>query len=145
MAATLVVVADELSEESSEVSFAENDDVVEELPSKRAVDALDEAVLPGRLWCRLDRFNAENLYAIVEPWTEDFVPVMNQESRFGSVTRKRLEHLAQCQGGRWVRRDVEVHDTSTVVTQDQETVQKLEECGRDDDEIARGSDLHVVS
>ncbi len=142
---SFIIVADELSEESSEVSFAENDNVVEELASKRAVDALDETVLPGRLWCRLDRFNAENLYAIVKPRTEDFVSIMNQKSRFGSVTRKRLEHLAQCPGGRWVRRDVEVDDSPAVVTQDQETVQKLEECGRDDDEIAGGSDLHVVS
>ena len=98
----------------SSSSFAEHDNVVEELASKRAVDALDEAVLPRRLWCRLDWFNAENLYAIVEPRTEYFVPVMKQESWFGSVTRKRLEHLAQCPGGRRVRRDVEVDDTSGV-------------------------------
>ena len=47
MTAALVVVADELGEDRAEVSFAEDDQVVEELTAKCAVHPFDETVLPG--------------------------------------------------------------------------------------------------
>ena len=69
---------------------------------------------------------------------------MDEESWFGSVTWERFDHLAQSPGRRWIRRDVEVDDVSTVVTQDHEAIQKPEECRRDDDEVTSDSGLHVV-
>ena len=47
VAATFVVIGDELAEDPPEMSFAEDDEVVEALPSERPIDAFDEAVLPG--------------------------------------------------------------------------------------------------
>ena len=70
---------------------------VQELASKRAVDALDETILPRRLWCGLDRFDAEDSHTVVESRTEDLVSVVNQEPRFRTVTWERLEHWRSVQ------------------------------------------------
>ena len=118
MAAASVVVIDELAEDLPEVSFAEHDDVVEAFSAECAIDALDEAVLPGQLRCRLDRLDIEIANAVVEPRAEDLIAVVNQKSRLGSVTWECLDHLSQRPGCRWIRRDVEVDDASPVVTED---------------------------
>jgi hypothetical protein len=47
VAATLVVVGDEFPKDTPQVFFAEDDDMVEALPSERPIDAFDEAVLPS--------------------------------------------------------------------------------------------------
>ena len=81
---------------------------------------------------------------VIKPGSEDLVAIVNQESWFSSVAWECLEHLTQRPGRPWIRGDVEVDDSPTVVTQDHEAIQKPEECRRDDDEVTSGSGLHVV-
>ncbi len=126
VAATIVVVADEHPKDSPEVPFAEDNDMVEALASERSIDAFAEAILPGRLRRCLDRFDAENANAVIEPWSKDLVAVVNQEPRFRTIARKRFDHLAQRPSSGRVRRDVEMNDAPAVVTEDHEAIQKLE-------------------
>ncbi len=145
MATTAVVVRRELAKDFFEVPFSEHDDMIKALAAECSVDAFDETILPGRPRCRLDGFDAIIANAVVELWAEDPVAVVNQESRFCTITRKCLYHLAESPGSRGVRRHVEVDDATSVMGQNHKTVEELEERGRDDDEITSGSDLHVVS
>ncbi len=119
--------------------------MVDAFSSEGAVDSLDETVLPGRVRSGLDWFYLEIANTFIESGTEDLVPVVNQEPRFGPVSGEGFDYLAQCPRGRRVGRDIEVDDASSVVTQNHQAVQKLEERRRNDDKVARSSDLHVVS
>ncbi len=145
MATTAVVVRRELAKDFFEVPFSEHDDIIKALAAERSVDAFDETILPGRPRCRLDGFDAIIANAVVELWTKDLVPIVNQKSWLSTVTRKCLSYLAECPDRCGIRRHVEVDDATSVMAQNHKTVEELEERGRDDDEITSGSDLHVVS
>ena len=145
MATALIVVRHEFAKDLPQVSFSEHDDVVEAFPAECSVRALDEAVLPRRVRRGLDRFDVEVADTIVEAGTKDLVAVMDEEPRLCSVTGEGLNHLAQCPRGRRVGRDIEVDDASSVVTEDHEAIEQPKEGSGHDEEVARSSDIHVVS
>jgi len=57
--ALVVVVIDVLAKEPSEMTFVEDDDVIEQLPTNGANGALSRTVLPRAPVCRPLRFDSE--------------------------------------------------------------------------------------
>jgi hypothetical protein len=89
-----MVVRDVRVEQSSQVPFVEDDDVVETLASDRPDDPLDIGILPGRPRRRVHDPQAEGNDRAVERAFEDCIVVVQQEARRRDVfSRKRFAEL----------------------------------------------------
>jgi hypothetical protein len=105
------------------MTLIEDDHVVETLATDRANDALNIGVLPGRSWRGDDLCNAHRLDAVAEVLTIRCIPIPHQIAGCG-VPRKGLGHLACKPVLRGVFGDLEVNDPSTVMTEDDEGIEK---------------------
>jgi hypothetical protein len=66
MGARLVVIIEVAGQDSTQVSFAENKDVIETLAADRNDQALGERILPGAVWRRENFLDLHTLHAVAE-------------------------------------------------------------------------------
>ena len=142
MSPRAVVVVDVLAQHAAQMIFAEGDDVVGALAADATDDALDEGVLPWRSPCADHLLDAEGLHSLAKGIAEDRVAITVEELGFFAA-RKRLDELVGSPCGRRVRGDVEV-PAAPVMREHDEDVEDLEGQRRHREEVAGGSDGHVV-
>ena len=104
---------------ASEMSFVEDDDVVQTLAADRPDDALDIGILPGRARGGADGREAERFDGAAERRIEGRVAVV-QEKSGGGVVRERLPELLAGPRRGGMPRHVEMQDAAAVVGEDDE-------------------------
>lgn len=109
-----VVIASVRRQHAAQMTFIEDDEVIETVAANRADDALDVGVLPGRSWRSNDLLDADGLEAIAEGRTIGRVAVPQHISRC-HVPGKGFGYLTGEPDLGRVLRDIEVNDPSPVV------------------------------
>ncbi len=99
--------------------LVEDDDVVEELPSKAANHPLHIGNLPRRARGRDDLIDAQAFNRSRNPLTVDAIAVSNQIT-WSRIERKRLNELLCCPLGRRMFCDVEADNSPSIMGQDDE-------------------------
>jgi len=124
--------------------FAQHDDVMEAFPPNRADHTFSVRVLPGRSWRDQDLSDGQVLEPVPEIAAVDRILIPNQVLGFAAVSGERFDNLLRRPLFRGVSRDVEVNDPPAIVGEDHETVEQSERGGRNDEEVAGSSAVHVV-
>ena len=122
MRAVLVKVADVGPSEPNSVALAEYDDVIEELAAAPADPAFGHRILPGTSIGDTARLRAHRLDELNHGCAEDRVAVEDQMPR-RSFEGEGFSQLLDDPGGGGVEGGVEVKDPSSVVVDDEPTVQ----------------------
>jgi hypothetical protein len=99
--------------------LVEDDDVVEEFPTKAANHPLHIGILPRRARGRDDLIDAQAFNPSRNPLTDNAIAVSNQIT-WSRIERKRLNELLSCPLGRRMFRDVEVDNSPSIMGQDDE-------------------------
>src|SRR5262245_45696585 len=102
--------------------IVDDDHMIEALSSDASDHALHIAVLPRTLGCDTNLLNTHSLDPRPERFAVDSVAVSNHKPR-SSVFRKCFDDLLCSPNGRWMRRDIEVENSATIVCQDDEDIQ----------------------
>jgi len=133
------VVIEVRSEDATEMSFVENDDMVEALAADRTDMAFAIGILPGRSWSDEYFLDTHMLDARTKRFAVDSIAITNQVAR-RFVERERFNNLRCGPLSRRRSRDVEVHDLSPVVAKDYEG-EKDAECRRGDGKEVNRDDI----
>ena len=104
------------------MSFVEDDDMIEALAADGSDKAFAVRILPGRPWRTHDFFDVHVVDAISKDRTVDGITITNQKSRH-LIEWERFNDLLRGPLRRRMSGDVEVHDLSPVVAQDDESEQ----------------------
>ena len=112
------------AQDERQVPLVEDDHLIETLTSQRADHPFDERALPQRARRRQHLLDAECRDAPVEGGGVDSISVSQQVTR-RRIPGKGLDDLLRCPPGRRIFRDVEMHDTTPIVPQDDEDEQPL--------------------
>ncbi len=128
MCSGFIVIRDVVGKNSSQMVFAEDDDVVQTLSSNAAVESFRIRILPGTMWCREDFFDAHVLDPPSKPIAIDLVTVAKEILRRG-VPRKGLNDLLCCPCRGRMFRYCEVNDPTALDGQKKQHVQDLESDG----------------
>jgi len=125
------------------MAFVKNDDMVETFVSNRTDDALDVWRLPGRARCgeHLCDPHASQAFPCDRPIGG--VAIADHVAR-RRIPWKGLGDLLGDPDRGWVLRDAELHDSATVMAQNDEAIQDPERCGRDNKEIHRRQAADMV-
>ena len=134
VSARSVVVREVASQDTAQVLFAEDDDVIQAVAPDGADEALREGVLPWAVWRCQDFDDAHALEAVPEHATVDRVPVAEEVGR-GGVVREGVHDLLGRPGGGGMFGDIEVEDAPPVVSEHDEDEQDAQAHGRDGEEI----------
>ncbi len=121
MRARLVIVRKVTRENSTQVIFAEHDDVVQALSPNGSNNPFNEWILPGRSWGRHNLLDAHLLNASPEVVSVDAISIPNHETR-RLIKRKRLDDLLPGPSGGWMWRYIEVNEPASVVSQHDQAV-----------------------
>ena len=119
MGARLMVIGEVPRQDSTQVPFVEDQDMVEALAADRTDQALDEWILPRAVWRREDFLDLHSRHAVAELLAIDLVTVA-QEMGGRRVVRERVDDLLSGPGGGGVLGHVEVDDAPAVVGEDDE-------------------------
>jgi len=109
-----VVVREVASQDTAQVRFAEDHNVVQTLASDGADEALCERVLPWTVRCRQDFADTHPLQALSERLTVDRVAVAEEVGRSG-VVGEGVHDLLGRPGRSGMLGDIEVKDAPPVV------------------------------
>ena len=134
MGARWMVIIEVTRQDSTQVSFAEDKDVVETLAADRTDQALGERILPGAVWRRENFLDLHPLHAVAELMAIDLVTVAQEVGRRG-VVRERVHDLLGGPGGGGVLGDVEVDDPPAMVGKHDEDEQDTQARGGHGEEI----------
>lgn len=129
-----MVVLEVAAKDAARVRLVEHDHVVQALTLERADDALAIPVLPRAAHRGHDLLDAELVERSHDGIAIDLVVVAQQESR-RLIEHERLPQLQRRPLGRWVRRDVDVHDAPPIQRQHHEDVQRAERHGGHGQEV----------
>jgi len=125
------------------MAFAENHDVFEDLSPRAADPAFGHRVLPRTLVRRSRRFGAHGFHESHHRGTEDCVPI-EYEILGRGVVRERLAQLLDHPRGRWIGCDVEVHDASASVLDNEKYVEHPQGGRRYGEEVHRCDGVPVI-
>src|SRR5262245_47063891 len=112
--ARLMVIDEVTSQDLTQVSFAQDEDVVETLAADRTDQALGERILPGAVRRCENFLDPHPLHAVAELLAIDLVTVAQEVGRRG-VVRERVHDLLGCPEGGGVLGDVEVEDAAAMM------------------------------
>ena len=112
--ARTVIVIQIGSENTSQMAFIENDDVIEALPPDRADNPFNVGILPWRTRCRDDFIDAHGLDSGVDQQPVNAVPIPNHIAWCG-VPRESFCHLLLDPGRGWMSRHAEMDDPPSLV------------------------------
>ena len=134
MGARLMVISEVTGQDSTQVSFAEDKNVVETLAADRTDQALGERILPGAVWRRENFLDLHPLHAVAELLAIDLVTVAQEVGRRG-VVRERVHDLLGGPEGGGMLGDVEVDDAPAMVGEHDEDEQDAQARGGHGEEI----------
>jgi hypothetical protein len=141
--ARAVVVREVRPEDSAEVGFAKDDDVVEAVAANGAHEALGEWILPRRVRCDLDLFDAKAGDALSKRGPVEAIAVAQQVAR-GRVFRKCLDDLLGGPLGAGFGSHVPMHHPASVDRKHQEDIEDAEGRGGHGEEVDAGERPSVV-
>ena len=132
--ARLMVIGEVTGQDSAQVSFAQDENMVEALAPDRADQALRERVLPGAVRRGEDFADSHGLHAAPELLAIDLVTVAEEIGR-GRVVRERGDDLVRGPDSGRVLGDVEVDDPPAMVGKHDEDEQDAQARGGHGEEI----------
>jgi len=125
-----VIVSQKLANNSPQVTFTENDDMVQTFAAQGSDYSLHVRRLPGTAWCDNNLLNFEDLQLILEAQTIHSIPISDEIARPFSVV-ERLNKLARGPLGSRMCRHVEMHDLAAIMRKHDEDEQDTESGRRD--------------
>src|SRR4029453_13853241 len=125
MGTKAVVIGDIRSKHAPEMSLVGEDDMIEHLAADTPDEPLAVGILPGTARGDLDFFAPYILHAVLERRTVNGVPIPEERARRG-IPGKRLNDLLTGPLRRRVFGDVQMHDTSALVSQHDKYKQDFE-------------------
>lgn len=144
MRARPMIIVQIIGDQTIEMPFAEDDEVVQTVSPHGTYVPLRHGILPRRPCRSQDFLKFEISQARLEDFAIDRVAVADQILRWGGVERERFADLNRRPRGRGIGRDVEMQNASTIVRQDEEHVQQPKCRRRHDEEIDRRDFLGVL-
>jgi hypothetical protein len=108
--------------------------MVQTFTANRTNDAFDVSSLPRRPRSAEHFFDIHYCNLVAELLAIDSISISQQISRRG-IKRKGFEHLLRRPFCRWVSCDVEVHDASSIVCEDNKNEEDFEPNGVDGEEV----------
>ena len=111
-----MIVGQEASDSASEMSFAEDDDVVEAFPAQGPDHSLKVRRLPGTAWCGDKFLDIEGLHLVLKCQPVNSIPVADEVSCGFSIVEG-LNQLASSRGGSRMLRHIEVHDLAAIMSE----------------------------
>ena len=136
MRARVVIVVEVLAHDSPQMPLIQDDDVIEALSPDRSDEPFDEGILPWTSRCNHHFLEAHVSDSLLEGVAIDLVPVAKQILRREFPRERFHDLLGGPRRGR-VRGDVEVQDTTAIVSKHEEDVEDLVAHGRHDEEVDR--------
>ena len=143
MNAFSVVVGDVFTKPSMQMPFIEDNDVVQQFAATSADPSFGDPVLPGASIGGPHGLCAKAAKGLPNSPREDRVAVVYEIRGCGRLRRGLAELLndPQCRG---IRRDVEVHELPTSVSQNEPHIQHSEANGRDRKEVHRRNGISMI-
>jgi hypothetical protein len=117
-----MIVPQKPTNNSSEVSFAEHDDVVEALAAHDPDYSLHIWRLPGTAWCSDNLLDIEGLHQVLKHQPINSIPIADEVAQ-GFLIVERLNQLPRGPGGGRMFRHVEVHDLAAMASENDENKQ----------------------
>src|SRR5262245_5968093 len=108
--------------------------MVQTFTANRTDDAFDVSLLPRRSRSAEHFFDIHYRDLVVELLAIDPISISQKISRRG-IKRKGFEHLLRRPFSRWMSCDVEVHDASSIVCEDNKNEEDFEPNGLDGEEV----------
>ena len=121
----VIVTVNVLAQYTMEMSFTENDDMVQTLAPQGADNAFAESIHHRRFSCRDNLFDIHHTGSALKSPHKTCVAVMNEESRC-SVIREGIGELPRCPLGTGGSGDVEVNDSSARMLDEYQNMQRCE-------------------
>ena len=125
------------------MAFVQHDDVIEAIAAKGADDSLAIHVLPRRTRSNPDLFDAERFQTADDFFTVDAVVVADEVTR-DLVKGKGFSQLLSDPRGMGMVRDVDMHDPSASVMQNDEDTQIAKCHGRHGEEVDARKAVGVI-
>jgi hypothetical protein len=125
MSTILVIVRDVIREESLQVARVQWNHVIEQLAATASYPALSDTILPGtpNRGSRTAYFHRADCGRDIQT----ILGVMVEDHKLGSgVVRERLSQLLHDPSARRMASNVDVHNTPTVVADEEETVEHIQ-------------------
>ena len=138
-----VVIGEIRGEHSPKMLVVEDDDMIKHLATETPNEPLAVGILPWTARGDLHFFDADVLDAALERHTVDRVPIP-EEIAWRGLPGKRLNDLLGGPLRRRVFSDVEMHDTSALVSQHDKHKQDLEAGSWNGEEITRHDVFDVI-
>ena len=139
-----VVVRHVVSEQTPEMTFAEDNHVIETLSSTGSYPPLGDRVLPGAPVRRAHGIDPQAPDRSHDLRREDRVAVEQEVAR-SALRREGLPKLLDHPTGAGIRGDVDVDQPSAPMIDDEPDVDQLEAHGRDDAEVHGRDGVPVIS
>ena len=134
MGARLMVIGEVAGQDAAQVSFAEDEDVIQTLAPDRTDEALGERILPRAVRRRENFLDPHALHAVPERLAIDLVTIAEEVGRRG-VVREGVDDLLGGPGGGGMLGDVEVDDAPAMVGEHDEDEQHAQARGGHGEEI----------
>ena len=139
----MVVVVDELEQDSAQVALAKGNQMIEALSADCPHPAFRDRVRPRRLDRCSQTLDRQTAGALSEVDPPDAVPVMGQKSRL-AVPGCGFNQLPPNPGFGWMGSHLEVKQLTASVVDEEDDVERLEGQGLDDEEVSGPDRLSMV-
>src|SRR5690349_9699984 len=144
MRAVLVVVANILREPAFQVAFVNRDDVIQEITAATPYPTLCDSILPRTLERGADRIHAQGSSRCGHFQSILGITIKDDEPRSGSKGKCFSQLLDDPRACRMLC-DIAVQDAPTIVTDDEEAVERAEGDRRNTEEVHRGNRFPVIT
>src|SRR5260221_1939087 len=144
MRAVLVVVANILSEQAFQVAFVNCDDVIQEITPATPYPTLCNSILPRTLERSADRTHAQGSNRCGHFQSILGITIKDDEPRCGSKWKCFSQLLDDPRACRMLC-DIEMQDAPTIVTDDEQAIERVEVDRRNSEEVHRGNRFPVIA
>jgi hypothetical protein len=144
MRSVVVVVADVLGHQASQMTLIENDDMIEQIPAAVANPALCNAILPRTSEARSFRFDAQRLDCTDHLLIEVRGSIENQVLGSG-IVGECFTQLLHDPRTTWMVSNFPVQDSPPVMRYDEEAVQHSKRQRMHGEEVHRGDSFPMVA
>ncbi len=144
MRSDLVVVTSIVSQDSAQMSLAQDDKMIHALASDRSDQPFGKTILPRRGWCSRLVPDTHGTQSARDDCAVDFVSVANEVLR-GVIPRKCLCYLARNPFCRRVGGDVDPDEVSAIQAYNDKRIEQVEADGRGNEQVHRGNVRRVVT
>src|SRR5918992_4468000 len=143
MGSPAMVIGKVAGQDALEMPLMEDDHMVQTLAANTPNQPLNKGVLPWTPWGDQDFFDPQVPHALLKGRSIYVITIAQQVSR-DVAPRKRLQHLLGCPLCGGMLGDIDVHDTASLMAQDQQHKQHLVGRRRDGEEVEGHEVLPVI-